>query len=447
MTNDLKAAFDTLAAKQLPLTRLWQYYEGEQPMVYTAKRLRQLFNKLDARFSENWCAVVVDTVLDRVDLQRFDVGADEGAATVLNEFWEGGGLSLAADDVHTAALVTGEGFLIVWPDASGEVEAYYHDPRQCHIFFDPERPRIKRYAAKRWVDEDGLLRVNLYYPNRIEYYRSWKKAESVQTSTDLRPMTPPSGNNPYGEVPVFRIARETRKTRGELVNVIEPQDAVNKLLADMMVAAEFGAYKQRFIISGAEAPKTLRNAPNEIWNIPQGEKNDHPTEVGEFSSTDLKNYFEAIDKLVHAIGVISRTPKHYFFSQGGDPSGEALIAMEAPLNNKVRKVCERFGAGWREIAAFILKLKGYQAVKPSSVTPVFDEPQTVQPFTEAQIRQLAVQAGIPLRTELRREGWTDKELDEMEADRKADAEANEATMAGAMIRAQREFDRGGADRG
>jgi adenylate cyclase len=48
--------------------------------------------------------------------------------------------------------------------------------------------------------------------------------------------------------------------------------------------------------------------------------------------TTLANALTAIDKMASTIAIITRTPKHYFYSQGGDPSSEALIAMEAPLN-------------------------------------------------------------------------------------------------------------------
>jgi hypothetical protein len=442
--NDLTKAYLKLTDKARPYTDLWKYFDGDHPIVYTAQRLRQIFNRIDARFSENWCEVVVSAVLDRLDLQRFEVKGSDEATKRLNEIWQETGMDLDANSAHTAALVTGEAFVVVWKnDATGELEAFYHDPRQCHIFYDPQNPRRKAFAVKQWVDEDNLLRYNLYYPDRIEYYRSSKRADGVQRAEDLRPMNPASGPNPYGEVPVFHLRPETRATKGELANILEPQDAVNKLLCDMMVAAEFGAMAQRYVISNADVA-TLQNGPGQIWDVPQGASQDHPSQVGQFDATPLRNFLDAIDHVVRSIAIISRTPKHFFFQQGGDPSGEALIAMEAPLNRKVQRRIRHFSAGWRDVARFLLVLDGFGNVMPSTITPVFDEAETIQPLTQAQIRQTAVSTGIPLKTALRREGWTDAEIAAMEKDKEAERQETEANLAASMVRAQRSFDRGGS---
>ena len=46
--------------------------------------------------------------------------------------------------------------------------------------------------------------------------------------------------------------------------MIPLQNAINKLVTDLMVAAEYGAFMQRWIISNADT-SSLKNAPNEIW--------------------------------------------------------------------------------------------------------------------------------------------------------------------------------------
>lgn len=141
--------------------------------------------------------------------------------------------------------------------------------------------------------------------------------------------------------------------------------------------------------------------------------------MGEFSATELKNYFEAMDKLATAIGAITRTPKHYFLTQSGDPSGESLMAMEAPLVKKAQDRIDRFIPTWRRLAAFLLKLSSIE-VKPSEITPNFADCHTVQPLLQSQIRKTNVEAGIPITTQLRDEGWTEEELAQMEKDRDAD---------------------------
>lgn len=266
--SDLAQAMAALYAKQRPYTRLWNYYDGEQPLVYTARRLAELFRHLDAYFAENWCGVVVDAVNERLRLTGYQVG-DSGAQRLLDQAWAEGDLALEASDIHEAALVCGESYAIVWPDEEGTPQVYYNDPRLCHVVYDAERRKLARHAAKWWVDEDGHRRVTLYYPDRLEYYRSQKKHDDLDPAAgwrDLEASADPAVN-PYGLVPVFHFRPERRRVKSDLADALPVQDAINKLLADMMVAAEFGAFPQRYVISNADT-SSLKNAPNEIWELP-----------------------------------------------------------------------------------------------------------------------------------------------------------------------------------
>jgi hypothetical protein len=93
------------------------------------------------------------------------------------------------------------------------------------------------------------------------------------------------------------------------------------------------------------------------------------------------------------------------------------------------------------VAAFLLQLDGI-TVDPMAITPVFEDVETVQPLTQSVIRQNAVGAGIPLVTTLRREGWSDAELEQLAADRSEEQAAQVNSLALAMLEQQRRFDQG-----
>lgn len=445
MPNDLQTALDCLTSKEAH-TVYWDYYNGNQPIMYSAERLRELFQKIDVKFRENWCGVVVDAVMDRLNITGFQIANNEALQRRLDEIWKQTEMYLDSDDTHLAALVTGEAYVIVWPNEDGEIESYYNDPRNVMVRYDESSPRLMRFAAKWWLDEDKRRRVTLYYPDRLEHYVSSNteddstlvsKAEEFLLDGEPEP-------NPYGEIPVFHFKRERRGVISELSNIIEPQNAINKLMNDMMICAEYGAFPQRWIISMGNI-NGLKNNPSEIWNLPgsftnQGEQ---ATEVGQFAPANLDNYLDAIDKLASFIAVTTRTPKHYFISLTRDASGESLIAMEAPLNKKTARYIERFSATWRRFAAFVLKLDRNVEVPLTEIEPVFEDPETVQPVMVADILQKERAAGIPLVTACRRAGFSEAEMRQLEADLAEEAR-REATVAdAAMAAAMREFDRGG----
>ncbi len=422
---DLKLAFSALTNKAAGLSKLWAYYDGEQPLEYSTERLNELFRGINVRFNENWCSVVVDSVLDRLHLSGFD-SQNARVKAVLDSVLDANGFVLDAHDAHKTAAVTGEAFIVAWNE--GDIpEMYVHDPRMCALFYDPDRPKVKRFAAKWWKPDDKSWMMRLYYPERVELYAA--KSENPNNASAFKWVK--TDENLYGKVPVFHLRATRRAGKGsQLTNIITLQDAINKLIADMMVAAEYGAFKQRYVISNADVA-TLKNSPNMIWNIPAGDGSGQETQVGQFEETDLDGYLSAIDKLAAAISIISKTPKHYFMATGSNLSGDALIALEAPLVSKAKHLIEAYTGTWVELAEFLAELGGAPA-KPGEIKAIWQAPETIQPLAQAQARQLNVAAGIPLREALRMEGKARGEIEQIEKARKVDL-AGQASLAKAVM--------------
>lgn len=424
--TDLKKAFAALSGKQNPYNELFSYMDGNQPLKYSTIRLQEAFRTINVHFQQNWCEVVIQSTLDRMQLAGWDA-SDKAANDILDEAWNELQINLEAMETHNAALVAGEAFIICWMDDEDQPEVYFNDPRLCAMFYDEEKPREKAFAAKWWADGQKYTHITLYYADRLEYYVTRGASDLLPLKADeFVPAEIPQAPNPYGVIPVFHYRTSRRGNGSELKNVISLQDAINKLFADMMVSAEYSAFRQRYIISESDT-STLKNAPNEIWEI-----KDTESKVGEFPAGGLDVFLEAIDKIVASISVITRTPKHYFFQAGGEISGDALIAMEAPLNKKVEQIEAVFSSTWKELAVFLLELYGVKGYKPSDITPLWKPIESIQPFAKAQTRQLAVASGIPLVTAVRREGWSQAEIEELVKDQEEEKK-KQTTLAKALL--------------
>jgi hypothetical protein len=216
-----------------------------------------------------------------------------------------------------------------------------------------------------------------------------------------------------------------------LDNVIPIQDAINKLLGDMMVTAEFNAFPARYIITNSDIDK-LKNAPNEIWSIPASIGEGQGTSVGTLEAADLSNYSNQISELANSIAVITRTPKHYFYGADGQPSGEALIAMEAPLSKKARKTQQLLDPIWSDVGAYLLLLSGFGDVRPQDITPVWAPVESIQPKTQAEIRTENIKSGLALSTALRFEGKSTDEIKQI-MDEKAEEAEQQSTMSEAIL--------------
>lgn len=406
---DIVTAFNAINNKRKDLDTLFSYLDGPQPLKYSTAKLAELFRSINARFEENLCSVVVEAVLDRIELEGFAVTNDDAATEKLKEVFDKLHLDLEADEAHRASLATSQAYIIVWKD-EGETVAYYNDPRLCHVFYEDANPRKKRYAAKWFSHTDGSQEITLYYVDRIEHWVSAKMEEGASKAEAFALGI--VEENTFGVIPVFEM-----KSVGEIFKVLTMQDAVNKLFADMMTTSEFGALAQKWIISNADV-SGLKNSPNEIWSIPAGDGQGQQTSVGQFSASPLANFSAEMDRIANKMFVITRTPKHYMMDTGANISGEALLAMEAPLVKKANKRQKRFGMQWQDIGAFILQLEGID-VTPDQVKPIWKRTESIQPLTEMQTIQTATGAGIPLESALVRQGWSQKEIDDVTTKKKA----------------------------
>lgn len=426
--SDLDRAYKALSGKSSYYTELFSYSEGNQPLKYSTERLHQAFRNITTTFNQNWISVVLDSALDRLSFKGWSA-QDKTTNELFESIYNNNQIALESYDVHKSALITHEGFIIAWQNEAG-LEVYYNDPRMCHVFYKADNPKQKDFACKWYKDESNIYHMTLYYADRLEYYETEPMRNTPTKSGAFRPSEPDVAVNPFGVIPVFHFAINRRSGVSELTNIVTLQDAVNKLLADMMVSAEFGAFKQRYIISDSDT-STLKNAPNEIWQIPPGDGVGQGTSVGEFSETALDNFLNAIDKIANSIAIISRTPKHYFYSGGTNVSGEALMAMEAPLTAKVEQYQKSFSVAWKELGSFLAKLSGVEVAK-EDIQLVWEPAQSIQPLTEAQTIKTLIECSIPLETALRWSGRSESEIQEI-ADVLKKEKAQKATEAQLLL--------------
>jgi hypothetical protein len=408
--SDLERTFKELKAKQGRYQILNDYYDGRHSLQYATERLQSQFKDLKARWTENWCCVVVDSLLDRLSLKGFKLD-DEAASSALEKLWDSIDLSLDSDTVNHDVAVTSEGFIMVERAEDGAVNAFANPPHLCHAHYSEDNPREMEFASK-WFDKDNHAHLTLYYPDHLVHYTAEKpRAEVTEAKAFMLDPEFDNGEEPneYGRIPMFHYRGASKG--GELPNVVGPQNAINKLFADMMVSAEYGAWPQRWALVNSSTDTTgLKASPNTIMKIPfDAESGGQGTAVGQFDATQLENFYKAMDREASVIAVITRTPKHYLLQQQGEVSGEALIAMEAPLNRKAGKYTARLGVTWRQCAQFILELLGY-TVAANDIEPIWEDVRTVQPLTESEIRWNNQRAGIPVEVQLEDEGWTDEQI-------------------------------------
>lgn len=412
--------------------RYEDYYIGDHKLEFATDRWKDVFGNEFEEFSDNWCQVVVDSPVQRLEIDGWDVdGKPKGDVNIAEDIWDDNNLQVEADDLHTQAFVKGDAYLIVWKnpdDPDNKIDIFYNDAVDVAVVYDgANRRRIAR-GAKRFQDTDGQWHLVLYYPDRIEKWISprnqavnqealWHSMNDFSDVPQGWQLDGPQILNPYGIVPIFHFKnRASGRTHGvsELKPVIPVQNAVNKLLMDLMVGSEFGSFRQKWM-AGAGHPKDgWKSGASRIWAT-----TDANAKFGEFGQIDLEPLVKAIDLVVGHVAKITQTPLHYLRSSGDMPSGEAMKTSESGLVKKCLARQKTWGATWSAAMTFAVRLMTGEEPKQKLI-PIWQSPETRHDLEQAQTAQLKSVLGIPLR-QLWSEhfGYSEEQVKEFEKENRA----------------------------
>lgn len=391
-------ALKRLAARQKDYKIYKDYYDGDHRLVFATSEYRQAFKTLLEGLRANLCPSVVWALTDRLEVTGFAPHRNDtntAAADAAWSLWQDNNLSDLENRLHDTAVAQGDAYLLVWPDDTGLPRFYLHDGLEvCHEH-DHEKPEIITRAAKLWKEADSKRwRLNLYYPDRIEKYRTRDANPANLQANSFETYEVPGEawpvDNPYNMVPIFHfpfMPDSHDHGRSELADVIPLQDALNKQLCDLVVASEFGAYFQRWAVGlegeedeqGNPKPLPFQAGIDRILTIPNPD-----AKFGQFTATDLANYTTTIDAWCSLIARIKGIPLHYFHMVGDFPSGESQKTAESRVVKRVEKTQRTFGASWAQALSFAVQVRPPgddvegrpQALTNVHITTVWENPAT-----------------------------------------------------------------------
>ena len=406
MATDPKRWLDLLVprmqARWRAVEKFEQYYDGNHPLAFATSKYREQFAAMLHTLNDNWMALVVDAVEERLHVEGFRFGTDTAGDRDAWTIWQRNELDADSELAHSTAITTGVCPVMVWADGDGLAQITVEHPSQVFVAYEPGSRRRRVAAVKVWIDEwSNKTFANLYLPDSITKWSGpAPSAGSFLGQWTERSATLP---NPLGVVPIVELVNRPKLLgtgRSEIAEVLSTQDQINKLVCDMMVAAEFSAFKQRWA-TGIEMPldpetgeevENLKAAQDRLWHTAN-----ETAKFGEFGQTDLGIYVKAIENRVQSLASRTRTPPHYLLGQAGSfPSGESLKATETGLIAKVRSRQRHFGERWEEIERLAFAVEGSTRDDTVTAETIWDDPEsrTESEHIDSLVKKLAL--GVPL---------------------------------------------------
>lgn len=434
---------------------LRHYWNGEHNVRLTDRLKQFLTNNRFAvsgdrmSFSDNYCGVLVASLVDRLQVQSFTVpGETPGApaaeggpntpgavAVQAQRWWELNKGDALQKRVHEHAAALGDAYVIVeWDVERGRPRFAFNAPELIRVrYADDDQERIVR-ATKRWTvlapegtETFGMVRLNVYYPDRIEKYAAsarngvagaWTKHIDEGDGAWPLPLLDAEGM-PIG-VLVVHFRNDDRGGdygRSELQDAIPLQDALNKALVDGIKVEDSQGWPQRWGSGVDSAPDgDVAAQPGSIlWATSDAAR------FGEFTAADPEKSIAWMVALVNEMAHVTSTPAHLFNRTGVLPSGEAIKTAEAPLVSKARDRCVIFGNAWEQVMEIALRLHnanvaaGALADGPALVLPdtgfeaAWQDVES-RPSELERINAINAKQGISTRQRLREYGYSEEEI-------------------------------------
>jgi hypothetical protein len=363
VATDLNVA---LEARMPGVLHYHAYYQGVQRLAFATSKWRDTFGSLFNELADNWCQLVVDAAVERLNVVGFRFGPfDESADEEAWQLWQANYLDADSTLAHTEACKVGVSYVLVTPnvDDPDTPRITVEDATQVITLQAPDDRRRRLAALKRWTELDGTSRAVLYAPDA--FYRFARSKQRKTWVADGPPVP-----NVAGIVPVVPMLNNPTMMGSGIsdLNVVVPlQDAVNKLLADMLVNSEYVAFPQRFV-TGLEIPidpetgrpldrERFLSSVSRLWVAENPD-----VKFGQLAESDGAGYVHQIEALIQHVAAQTRTPPHYLLGQSGAfPSGESLKATETGLVAKVKRKQVTFGESWEEAMRLAFLYRGDQS--------------------------------------------------------------------------------------
>lgn len=423
MTDTLTDLLQKLEEPTAKYADLERYYAGTQPLAFLSPESKAALGTRFGRMATNIPRVAVTSLTERLRVTGFD-GVEVWADWLRNDMDQESVVG------HREALLLGSSYVIVWADKFGRPRVTVESAKQMACLRDPGTRTITS-AIKRWETTTSTEAV-MYLPDRIVRLRANQRGAVANGFKVIDEIA-----NPLGVVPVVRLLNSDRildEGVSEIDDLKPLVDALNKILADLLVASEYTGRPRRWATGieleevpvlddeGNETGETVESNP-----YPEGTRmmlsEDKDTKFGQLDAANMGGYSNAVDVLLTQISAVSGLPAHYLGIAHDNPaSADALRASEASLTAKAEARQAQFGRSWEDVARLIVAVRDGADPLTVDCRVQWADAATRSVAQEADAVVKLHQAGIlPTSYALKRLGYSDDQVLEIRAARRAEA--------------------------
>lgn len=374
--------------EQRRLDHIKRYMDGDHAPPYTPKGASSEYRWLVRRAKDNFLPLIVSVISQNLHVDGFVASANvddpefkwERSDEWLN--FEANRMISLQHGVHRACATYGAAYVQVLPgsmqvrDASAEADVTDKSvpvvtpfsPRDMMCLYeDPVIDEWPMFSVQERivgdVREPGKSRRVVVVMDEVNRYTLVGGAGRLgpvrlqwpDPDDPILKGEPAIQAHDMGVCPVVRFAYEINLDQdggpvGEIERLIYLQDQINFHTFNMMLAAQFSAFRQRYV-SGMtpkdERGRTKRPFDPGVDRLWVAEDKD--TKFGEFSQTDLAPYIEAREAAIRHMSTLAQVPPYHMLGALVNLSADALSAARDGLDRKTDEKKATLTDSWRNV--------------------------------------------------------------------------------------------------
>lgn len=419
-----------------PAVRYWRrYYEGDHDLPAGPNQHAEAYRRFQAMARTNLCRLCVESSVHRTVAIGFRDPLWSGTRSEVDpvwRLWQRAKLDARQFGLWRKAYSRSAAYAIVGvdPRRAKTPRVTIEGPENVIVAVDPADSSRRLAAlrlwhdpyAKRWLATLYLRGTTDEAPGTRHHWQSRQQSKvstgGVSWKPDAwEPRADPGRTLPGVPVLQFLNGDEGEDPVAEHDAGIDDQNRLNLTLLNRLTSERYAAFRQTLLLNYTleEDPVTGQKiAPykpgvTQIGTIPPPEPGDPPVQVVQLQQTATSDMLRGVESDMRAFAAVTLTPVYYLPGDMNNLGAEAVAALDAGHNAKLKQRMAPWGENLEELLQYMADAAELDRDLSQSEI-VWARPEA---FVPSQVGDYLVKmktAGVPLTLALEESGWSPQQI-------------------------------------